>query len=55
MGEIADMILEGELCQYCGVYLDDSRGEFPQSCKDCEKEADRDDKESKRKKKGGRV
>lgn len=39
MGEIAEMMLEGILCQYCGVYLDveESCG-FPMSCSDCEEE-----------------
>lgn len=34
MGEIADMMLEGILCQYCGEYLGDGDG-FPQSCSCC--------------------
>lgn len=37
MGEIADMILEGILCQLCGVYIDDENQEFPRYCEDCEK------------------
>ena len=35
MGDIADMILEGILCQCCGLYLEDSDGPFPQYCEDC--------------------
>ncbi len=35
MGEIAEMMLDGTLCQCCGVYLRDSLGDFPQSCPDC--------------------
>lgn len=37
MGEVADMILDGKLCQICGVYLEKSMGDFPQSCPDCKK------------------
>lgn len=37
MGEIADMMLDGTLCQSCGVYLEDSLPGFPQSCADCQK------------------
>lgn len=47
MGEIVDMILEGILCQQCGVYLgpggyeedDDFEGHgFPSFCEDCAEE-----------------
>lgn len=31
MGEIAEMILEGTLCDGCGVYLGEGDG-FPQNC-----------------------
>lgn len=31
MGEIAEMMLDGTLCQYCGEYLGSDMG-FPQSC-----------------------
>lgn len=37
MGEIADMMLDGTMCQYCGVYLhegEDGAG-YPQSCDSC--------------------
>lgn len=37
MGEIADAMLDGTLCQYCGVWIDDDIGGFPRSC-GCEKE-----------------
>ncbi len=37
MGEIAEMILEGDLCEICGVYLDDEGGDgFPRRCEGCE-------------------
>lgn len=40
MGEITEMMLEGILCQECGVYMDDD-DDFPHSCEDC-KEAQND-------------
>lgn len=35
MGEIADMMLDGTLCEGCGVYLGSDMG-FPMRCPDCE-------------------
>ena len=35
MGEIAESMINGELCQYCGEYLGESVG-YPQSCDGCE-------------------
>ena len=35
MGDIADAILEGELCQYCGEHTGISPG-YPVSCSGCE-------------------
>ena len=37
MGEIADMMLEGILCEMCGVYLGRGDG-FPKLCRDCVEE-----------------
>lgn len=37
MGDIAEMILEGILCEFCGVYLGEGQG-FPDNCKACEGE-----------------
>ena len=34
MGDIADMILEGILCEECGVYIGDGGG-FPRTCDGC--------------------
>lgn len=31
MGEIAEMMLDGTLCQYCGEYIGDDCG-YPRSC-----------------------
>lgn len=39
MGEIAEMMMEGMLCQCCGVYLESSKGDYPQMCYSCEQEA----------------
>lgn len=36
MGEIADMMLDGTLCEGCGVYLGDEDG-FPSYCVGCER------------------
>jgi len=35
MGDIADMMLDGTLCQICGVYLGKDTG-YPISCEACE-------------------
>lgn len=32
MGEIADMMLEGMLCEGCGEYIDDNDGGIPRYC-----------------------
>ena len=38
MGEIADMVLEGFLCQQCGTFMDHETG-YPQTCAACAGEA----------------
>lgn len=35
MGDIADMMLEGDLCYGCGVYLPGESDGFPRHCRDC--------------------
>jgi hypothetical protein len=37
MGEIADMMLNGTLCQGCGVYLGSDNG-YPTLCSSCKRE-----------------
>jgi len=37
MSEMTDMVMEGILCQCCGVYIGEGDG-YPESCKDCEEE-----------------
>lgn len=38
MGEYAEMMLDGTLCEGCGVYLDNDLEGFPQLCSDCAEE-----------------
>lgn len=40
MGEIADMMLDGTLCEQCGVYIDDELGSpgYPRLCPACEQQ-----------------
>jgi hypothetical protein len=38
MGEIAEMMLDGTLCEGCGAYLDGDGEGFPRYCDDCRKE-----------------
>jgi len=35
MGEIADMMLDGTLCQSCGMFLNDEPTGHPCTCNDC--------------------
>ncbi|WP_176047869.1 hypothetical protein [Burkholderia sp. BCC1644] len=35
MGEIAEMMLDGTLCEGCGVYLEGDGEGFPRRCDDC--------------------
>ncbi len=38
MGEIADMMLDGTLCEGCGVFLNEESQGYPCYCADCENE-----------------
>ena len=38
MGETAELIIEGFVCQHCGEYLDGDDPGYPRSCNACEKE-----------------
>ena len=38
MGEIAEQIMEGFLCQSCGVMIDGEEPGYPRECEDCENE-----------------
>ena len=35
MGDIAEQILEGSLCQECGAYIDEEKPDHPRSCALC--------------------
>lgn len=37
MGDIADMMLDGQMCQWCGDILGDGDG-YPVVCRGCQKE-----------------
>ena len=39
MGEIADMMLDGTLCQVCGEYMGESAG-YPVTCPACSGDTD---------------
>jgi len=36
MGEIAEMILEGLLCENCGMFIDEDAPGHPRVCEDCD-------------------
>ena len=38
MGEIAEMMLDGTLCQVCGGVIDGDTPGYPRYCKDCAKD-----------------
>ncbi len=37
MGEIADMILDGTLCEVCGQYIGEPC-DYPRTCADCKED-----------------
>lgn len=38
MGEAAEDIMEGIMCQCCGGFIDGDAPGYPRSCEDCENE-----------------
>lgn len=38
MGDISEMMLDGTLCESCGVYIDDNPQGVPRKCSDCKAE-----------------
>lgn len=36
MGEVAEMILEGLLCEECGDFIDGEEPGYPRKCEGCE-------------------
>lgn len=39
MGEIAEMMLDGTLCQCCGEYIGKEENGLPAFCEDCAKDS----------------
>lgn len=37
MGDIADAMIDGDMCQYCGEWIGDGAG-YPQTCAACDDE-----------------
>jgi hypothetical protein len=37
MGEIADALINGLMCEQCGIYLDGDQPGYPRCCEDCAK------------------
>ncbi len=35
MGEVAEMVLDGTLCQVCGIFLNADGDGFPRTCLSC--------------------
>jgi hypothetical protein len=46
MGEIAEAMLDGDLCEGCGVYMGDPGQGFPRRCPDCAKEQRADNRKA---------
>jgi hypothetical protein len=40
MGDITEMILEGVLCEQCGVLIDGNISGYPRTCGDCSEECE---------------
>lgn len=38
MGDAADMMLDGTLCEGCGVFMDGEACDYPRLCADCAKD-----------------
>lgn len=36
MGEVAEMLIEGLLCEGCGIFLDGEHPGYPRKCEECE-------------------
>ena len=45
MGEISEMMIDGTLCQVCGVYLDGETPGFPRTCTHCGGDVEPDDED----------
>lgn len=38
MGETTELILDGILCELCGVFISEEGCGYPRSCEDCEED-----------------
>ena len=38
MGDYADMVLEGIMCEGCGLFISFTGNGYPEKCDDCKKE-----------------
>ena len=55
MGEIADDMIDGASCSWCGVYFSEEHG-YPVACESCwDDEKERNPKEFKKVKGGGEI
>ena len=43
MGEFTEMVIDGDLCSCCGVYISPGQG-FPRLCRDCRRDCRRAEK-----------
>lgn len=43
MGEIAEMMLDGTLCELCGAYLDTEGDGVPRKCNQCQSIVDKEE------------
>ena len=43
MGEIAEMMLDGTMCEQCGQFISDEPVGYPMVCDECETENEDDD------------
>jgi hypothetical protein len=50
MGDMADMMIEGVLCEECGSLIDRDAPGYPRSCEDCREERRKSLKRSRDKK-----
>lgn len=48
MGEVAEMMMDGTLCQTCGVFVGEPDG-YPRECNHCERESAKDRKAARQK------
>ena len=48
MGDVADMMMDGTLCEGCGEFIDDDPPGYPRKCRDCKKDDKKDKPKPKR-------